>query len=46
MRQPEAEDAAIGRFFAENRIAPFRVIYEEFSPRYEIRSSRNFNGWE
>jgi LPS sulfotransferase NodH len=35
MRQAEAEDAAIGQFFATSGIAPFRVVYEEFSPRYE-----------
>ena len=35
MRQAEAEDAAIGQFFATSGIEPFRVIYEEFSPRYE-----------
>jgi LPS sulfotransferase NodH len=34
-RQAEAEDAAIDLFFAESGISPFRVIYEEFSPRYE-----------
>ena len=33
-RQAETEDAAIGQFFAENGITPFRVVYEEFSPRY------------
>lgn len=31
----EAEDAAIGNFFMESGIAPFKVVYEEFSPRYE-----------
>ena len=35
VRQAEAEDAAIGRFFATSGITPFRVVYEEFSPRYE-----------
>ncbi len=35
VRQAEAEDAAIGQFFATNGIEPFRVVYEEFSPRYE-----------
>jgi trehalose 2-sulfotransferase len=35
LRQAEAEDAAIAAFFAENRITPFRVVYEEFTPRYE-----------
>jgi trehalose 2-sulfotransferase len=35
VRQAEAEDAAIGQFFAASGIEPFRVIYEEFSPRYE-----------
>lgn len=35
MRQAEAEDAAIGQFFAKSGIEPFRVVYEEFSPRYE-----------
>ena len=35
VQQAEAEDAAIGRFFATSGIAPFRVVYEEFNPRYE-----------
>jgi LPS sulfotransferase NodH len=35
VRQAEEEDAAIGRFFAESGIEPFRVVYEEFTPRYE-----------
>ena len=35
MRQAEAEDAAIGGFFATSGFEPFRVVYEEFSPRYE-----------
>jgi LPS sulfotransferase NodH len=35
LRQAEAEDAAIGRFFAASGIAPFHVVYEQFSPRYE-----------
>jgi LPS sulfotransferase NodH len=35
VRQAEAEDAAIGQFFAASGIAPFRVVYEEFTPRYE-----------
>jgi LPS sulfotransferase NodH len=35
LRQAEAEDAAIGRFFADSGIEPFRVVYETFSPRYE-----------
>jgi trehalose 2-sulfotransferase len=35
VRQAEAEDAAIGQFFAMNGIEPFRVVYEEFTPRYE-----------
>jgi trehalose 2-sulfotransferase len=35
LRQANAEDAAIGEFFGESGITPFRVIYEEFSPRYE-----------
>ncbi len=34
-RQAEAEDAAIGRFFADTGIVPFKVNYEEFSARYE-----------
>ncbi|MBA2595174.1 MAG: hypothetical protein H0V00_00925 [Chloroflexia bacterium] len=34
-RQAEAEDAAIGRFFADSGIEPFHVVYGEFSPRYE-----------
>jgi trehalose 2-sulfotransferase len=35
VRQAEVEDAAIGHFFATSGIEPFRVVYEEFSPRYE-----------
>jgi trehalose 2-sulfotransferase len=35
VRQAEAEDAAIGQFFATSGTEPFRVIYEEFTPRYE-----------
>jgi LPS sulfotransferase NodH len=35
VRQAEVEDAAIGQFFATSGIEPFRVIYEEFTPRYE-----------
>lgn len=35
VRQAEAEDAAIGHFFATSGIEPFRVVYEEFTPRYE-----------
>jgi LPS sulfotransferase NodH len=35
MRQAEAEDAAIGQFFATSGIEPFRVVYEEFTPHYE-----------
>jgi LPS sulfotransferase NodH len=35
LRQAEVEDAAIGRFFATSGIEPFRVVYEEFAPRYE-----------
>jgi trehalose 2-sulfotransferase len=35
VRQAEAEDAAIGQVFATSGIEPFRVIYEEFTPRYE-----------
>jgi LPS sulfotransferase NodH len=31
VRQAEAEDAAIGQFFATSGIEPFRVIYEEFT---------------
>ncbi|MCC2629268.1 MAG: hypothetical protein K0S14_2918 [Thermomicrobiales bacterium] len=34
MRQAEAEDAAIGQFFATSGIEPFRVVYEEFTPHY------------
>src|SRR5688500_10562399 len=34
-QRAQDEDAAIGRFFAESGIAPYRVFYEEFSPRYE-----------
>jgi LPS sulfotransferase NodH len=35
LRQAEAEDAAIGQIFITSGIEPFRVVYEEFSPRYE-----------
>ena len=35
LAQAEAEDAAIGAFFSENEITPYRVSYEEFSPRYD-----------
>jgi trehalose 2-sulfotransferase len=35
VRQAEAEDDAIGRFFADSGINPFKVVYETFSPRYE-----------
>ena len=35
MRQAEAEDAAIGQFFATSGIETFRVVYEEFTPHYE-----------
>ena len=35
LAQAEAEDAAIGAYFAENGIAPYRVVYEAFSPRYK-----------
>lgn len=34
-RQAEEEDAAIGRFIAESALPAYRVVYEEFSPRYE-----------
>jgi trehalose 2-sulfotransferase len=35
VRQAEAEDAAIGHFIADCGREPFKVVYEEFSPRYE-----------
>jgi LPS sulfotransferase NodH len=35
VRQAEVEDAAIGQFLATGGIEPFRIIYEEFTPRYE-----------
>src|SRR5215203_999286 len=35
LRQAEAEDAAIGQFFTMSGVEPFRVVYEEFTPRYE-----------
>jgi LPS sulfotransferase NodH len=35
VRQAEAEDAAIAAYFAESGIEPYRVVYEEFAPRYE-----------
>ncbi len=34
-RQAEIEDAAIGRFCADSGQDVFRVVYEEFAPRYE-----------
>lgn len=34
-RQAEEEDAAIGRFLAASGFPSFRVVYEQFSPRYE-----------
>jgi LPS sulfotransferase NodH len=33
LRQAEAEDAAIGQFFTMSGVEPFRVVYEEFTPR-------------
>jgi len=35
VHQAEVEDGAIGRFLATSGIEPFRVVYEEFNPRYE-----------
>jgi LPS sulfotransferase NodH len=35
VRQAEEDDVAIGRFFAESGIEPFKVVYETFAPRYE-----------
>ena len=35
LRQAEAEDAAIGQFCTTSGAEPFRVVYEEFTPRYE-----------
>jgi trehalose 2-sulfotransferase len=35
LRQAEAEDAAIAAYFSGNGITPFRVVYEEFAPRYQ-----------
>jgi trehalose 2-sulfotransferase len=35
LRQAKEEDAAIGRFIAESGLPSYRVVYEEFSPRYE-----------
>ncbi len=35
LAQAEREDAAIAAFFAESGTTPYRVVYEEFSPRYE-----------
>lgn len=35
LAQAEEEDEAIGAYFAENGIEPYRVVYEDFSPRYE-----------
>lgn len=35
LQQAEAEDAAIAAYFTEAGITPYRVVYEEFAPRYE-----------
>jgi LPS sulfotransferase NodH len=35
LARAEAEDAAIAAYFTENEIAPYRVVYEAFSPRFE-----------
>jgi LPS sulfotransferase NodH len=35
LHRAEIEDVAIARFCTEGGVTPFRVIYEEFSPRYE-----------
>lgn len=35
LRQAEAEDAAIGSFLAKTAFPAYRVVYEEFSARYE-----------
>jgi trehalose 2-sulfotransferase len=35
VQQAEEEDAAIGRFLSDSGIEPFKVVYEEFAPRYE-----------
>jgi LPS sulfotransferase NodH len=34
LRQAEEEDAAIGRLIAASGLPSYRVVYEEFSPRY------------
>jgi len=34
LQQAEAEDAAIGAWLAEAGFTPYRVVYEEFAPRY------------
>jgi LPS sulfotransferase NodH len=34
-QQAENEDVAIERFCVESGITPFRVVYEEFAPRYQ-----------
>ena len=43
-RQARDEDAAIGRFIAQSGIPHRRVIYEEFSPRYE-ETVRDLLSW-
>ena len=43
-RQAEAEDAALARFVAESGIPSYRVVYEEFSPRYE-KTTRDLLRW-
>jgi LPS sulfotransferase NodH len=34
LQQAETEDAAIGAWLAEAGFTPYRVVYEEFAPRY------------
>jgi LPS sulfotransferase NodH len=38
LAQAQAEDAALGRLIAASGLPVFRVVYEEFSSRYEART--------
>lgn len=39
LQQAEAEDAAIGAWMAEASFTPYRVVYEEFAPRYSAATA-------
>ncbi len=39
LQQAEAEDAAIGAWLAEAGFSPYRVVYEEFAPRYSAATA-------